>query len=162
VKLDAIVLLGCRIGPFGRPSDTAARRAKRAAEAWHAGLAPWIVVSGGREWHGVAEAEALADYLVGRCEVPADAILRECRSLSTAENARYSARLLRDRGLAEVGVVTSDWHMARALDAFGRAGLGCEPLPSVSPPARRWLRAYRSVREAVSHRLDRWVTRRSP
>jgi uncharacterized SAM-binding protein YcdF (DUF218 family) len=159
VKFDAIVLLGCRIGLFGRPSDSAARRADRVAELWHEGLTSLIVVSGGRQWHGVAEANALAEYLVRHRGVPKEAILCECHSQSTAENARYSARLLTSRGLARIGLVTSDWHIARALGAFRRAGLACEPLPALSPPARYWVRVCRTVREVVSHQLDRWRAR---
>ncbi len=162
MKLDALVLLGCRIGPYGRPSTTAVWRADRAAEAWREGLAPWIVVSGGRHWHGVSEADALADYLVQHGGVPRAAILPERRSLSTTENAWYSARLLKDRGLLHVGVVTSDWHITRALGAFRRVGQSCDPVPALSPPVRWWFRAYRWVREVVSHQLGRWFARGRP
>jgi uncharacterized SAM-binding protein YcdF (DUF218 family) len=159
VMLDAIVLLGCRIGPSGWPSETARRRAERAADAWHQRMAPLVVVSGGRRWHGLTEAEALENYLAERRGVPRTAILRECCSLSTSENARFTARLLRARGLVEIGIVTSDWHIPRAMGAFRRMGLSCQALPAPSPPTRRWLRAYRSVREAVSQRLDSWLAR---
>ncbi len=159
VRFDALVLLGCRIGPCGRPSSTAACRADRAARAWHDDLAPLVVVSGGRSWHGVTEADALADYLVAFCGLPPGAILRESDSLSTRQNAWYTARLLKRGGWfadGRLGVVTSDWHMRRALGAFRHVGLRCEPLAAPSPPTRWSVRVYRMLREAASQQLDRW------
>lgn len=143
--LDAIVLLGCRIGPDGKPAAAARRRALRAARAWHEGMAPVIVASGGRRWHGVAETEALGNELVA-LGVDRDAIVGEWHSLTTLGNAVYSAKLLRDRGGRRVGVVTCDWHMPRALASFRLVGLEAEALPAESPPvpiSRRLLRALR-------------------
>lgn len=47
MSLDALVLLGCRIEPDGRPSAAGQRRARALADAFHAGRAPLCVVSGG-------------------------------------------------------------------------------------------------------------------
>lgn len=152
--LDAIVLLGCRIGPGGVPSSTAARRAARAARVWHEGQAPLIVVSGGRLWHGVAETDALARELV-RLGVRPDRIVNEWWSLTTAENARHSARLLRELDCVRVGVVTCDWHMPRALSSFRRQGLQVTGLPAQTPPRPLAQRAWRTLRERGAAWLDR-------
>jgi uncharacterized SAM-binding protein YcdF (DUF218 family) len=149
MTLDAIVVLGCRIEPSGRPCSAAMRRADRAARAWREGLAPLVVVSGGRRWHGVAEADALTRYLAETCGVPQAAILGEYRSLSTRENAWCVAQLLRRRAAHGVGVVTCDWHIRRALTAFRAAGLLCEPLPAACPPRPPWLRAWHWLTESI-------------
>jgi cyclophilin family peptidyl-prolyl cis-trans isomerase len=96
----------------------------------------------------VVEADAMREELV-RAGVPADAIVRERCSLSTRENARFTAALLRRRGMRRVTVVTCDWHLPRALAAFRRAGLEVEGFaaPSVAVPWRR--RVVRWGRERV-------------
>lgn len=152
--LDAIVLLGCRIGPGGTPAAAARRRAQRAAVAWREGIAPLIVASGGRRWHGVAESKALKNELI-KLGVAPEAVVEERRSLSTLGNARYSARLLRARGSRHVGVVTCDWHMPRALSSFRLFGLDPVALPAESPP----ISAFRRLRRAIGERVSWWLSR---
>src|SRR5262245_15980530 len=54
-RADAIVVLGCRVMPSGRPTTAAARRARTAAEAYFRGVAAHVVASGGRRWGGQIE-----------------------------------------------------------------------------------------------------------
>src|SRR5580698_5581707 len=49
-----------------------------------------LIASGGRSWGGVVEADAMAEALVA-LGVPVDVIVRERASLTTRDNARYSA-----------------------------------------------------------------------
>lgn len=154
VSLDAIVLLGCRVEADGRPSDAGRRRARAAAEAFKGGVAPRIVVCGGRRWHGVSEAEALSAEL-RRQGVPESAIVPELLSLSTTENARYALRLLGAH--PHVAVVTCDWHLPRALASFQRVGFRAEGIPAPSPSISGTAWLVRSLREAVSAAVDRAV-----
>jgi uncharacterized SAM-binding protein YcdF (DUF218 family) len=153
VSLDAIVLLGCRIGTRRRPTGAARRRTERAARAWREGAAPVIVVSGGRRWHGVCEADALRDLLLG-AGVPARCVVTERRSRSTLQNARFAGEVLRARGATEVGIVTCDWHLRRALSAFRRLGFRVVGLAAPSPPAGRWRSLVIGGRERLSSVLD--------
>lgn len=50
--------------------------------------------------------------------VPRSAILMECDSVSTAENARLSTPILRSHGCTNVVLVTSWYHARRALNCF--------------------------------------------
>ncbi len=153
MKVDALVLLGCRVDGLGRPSAPARRRAERTAAAYR-DLAPsFVIASGGRRWDGMLEADALGQILVS-LGVDENAIVRERESLTTRENARYSARLLRERGVSEVGVVTCDWHLARALECFRREGVQAEGIPAASPPVSPFERRVRSVRERLALRLE--------
>jgi len=154
VSFHAVVLLGCRVGRNGALPGAARRRAARAAEAWHRGCAPVILVSGGRRWHGVSEADALRQQLVAD-GVPEEALVLERRSCSTRENARYAVDLLRARSATHIGVVSCDWHLPRAVWAFRRHGLSAFGLPAVSPPVGRLQRWYRHGRERLSWVLDR-------
>jgi uncharacterized SAM-binding protein YcdF (DUF218 family) len=54
----------------------------------------------------------------------------EERSRTTAENARYSAILLRQAGIDRVILVTDAMHMRRARQSFERAGIRVTPGPT--------------------------------
>ena len=81
----------------------------RAAELYKAGLAPWVVFSGGLGrntaglWHG-SEAERFA-ALAMDAGVPAEAILLETRSANCAENYRFTRDLLAARGIPAARVL---------------------------------------------------------
>jgi uncharacterized SAM-binding protein YcdF (DUF218 family) len=156
---DAIVVLGCRVFPSGRPAAPGARRAARAAEAYRDGVAPWVIASGGRRWGAQVEARVLAAEL-RRAGVPAHAILQDLWSLTTHENAIFSAALLRRVGARRAAIVTCSWHMARALQNFHDVGIDACGLPAsrVGEPvvARAWQRGH----EVVSMWLDARAMRR--
>jgi uncharacterized SAM-binding protein YcdF (DUF218 family) len=150
---DAIVVLGCRILASGRPSAPASRRAARAAEAFRQGVAPLVVLSGGRRWGALVEARALGRELV-REGVPAGAIVEELWSLNTYENAVFSAALLRRKGARRVAVVTCPWHLDRALRDFRLVGIEAWGLPALDVPAGAPWRLFRWAKEAVCGLLD--------
>jgi uncharacterized SAM-binding protein YcdF (DUF218 family) len=155
VRFDALVLLGCRVAREGLPGP-AARRVARAAAAYHEGQSARIVVSGGRAWAGLVEADVLAAALEAQ-GVPRSALMLERASLSTLENARWSAPLLAEFGARTVGIVSCDWHLARALWCFRRAGVTAEAVPAPSPPVPALRRSLRGVKERGAWLLDRAV-----
>jgi uncharacterized SAM-binding protein YcdF (DUF218 family) len=152
-RADAIVVLGCRIAPSGSPAPPAARRAATAATAFLGGAAPWIVVSGGRRWGSHIEARAMARAILG-AGVPASAVIEELCSLSTRENAVFSAAVLRRLGARRAAIVTCPWHMARALASFRAAGVDAIPLPTERPDLPPLSRLYLAAHEIVCRRLD--------
>jgi len=131
LRADAIVVLGCRILPSGRPGAPAVRRAAAAASAYQSGVAPWVIASGGRRWGGQAEARVFRREL---CEagVPDAAIIEELCSLSTYENAIFSAAVLRrlaGKPRPRAAIVTCPFHMPRALSNFRATGVDASPFP---------------------------------
>ncbi len=100
VQADALVVLG---GDQGR--------AERAAELYHQGAAPAIVVTG----YGDC---LLNIRTLQRQGVPADAIIAEPAALTTLENATKSVPLLRALRAHRVIIVTSWYHSRRALACF--------------------------------------------
>jgi len=54
----------------------------------------------------------------------------ESHSLNTQENAKYSAQILESKGIHRILLVTSAYHMQRALAAFHNAGIDAIPAPT--------------------------------
>jgi len=151
---DAIVVLGCRPGGSQRGQAALSRRAERAARAFHDHDCEAVIASGGRRWLGTPEADLLADALVG-LGVPRGAVIRELCSLSTIENAWYSAELLRAGGYLRPAIVTCDWHMPRALQCFYSVGIGAIGLCAITPERPVTTRLSDFVRERTKQFLDR-------
>lgn len=158
LKADAIAVLGCVVRHDGRPSAPLARRIALGARLFHEGVAPRVVVSGGRRWGDHVEAAVMRDGLRA-AGVPAAAIAMELCSLSTAENCLYVTRWLRQRDLSRVLVASCAWHLPRALAGFRRLGVEALAPPEDwcgTPPASRWLRG----RELACRLMDRAMMRR--
>lgn len=162
MAFDAIAVLGCRLGEQGRLLGTARRRVEHAARVFRDGGAAVVIASGGKVWFGVSEADAFGAALI-ELGVPAASVLRERRSLTTRGNARYVAELARERGFGNLGIVTSDWHMPRALAAFARFGVAAGACPAPTPDASLRGRLYRYASERVRGLGDsvsaRWFDR---
>jgi len=84
----------------------------------------------------VSEAEVMRDLAL-LAGVPDAAVLCEPTSNNTVENAANTARLLRQRGLSRVVLVSDRTHLLRAtllfrlagLEVVGRAGVSSRSLP---------------------------------
>lgn len=97
--------------------DTAART-KHAVELYQHGWAPLIVFSGAAEDKaGPSNAAAMRLDAIS-LGVPASDILIEELSENTKQNARLTHELLKDHGISEVILVTSGYHMRRAMLEF--------------------------------------------
>jgi uncharacterized SAM-binding protein YcdF (DUF218 family) len=89
-----------------------------------------VIVSGGNpQHHEASEADTYLPYLL-RKQVPRPDIVLENRSLNTYENARNVAALLQSTPYDSLILVTSAYHMRRALLDFHRFGLAPEPVIS--------------------------------
>lgn len=118
--VDAIVVLGAPLRRDGNLSLAGRERVEEGARLWHQGLAPLLVFSGGAA-HSAAEAPAMA----ARAEelgVSPEALLVECESRTTAENAKFTAALLRERGVKRVWVVSQPFHLRRGRRLLRQAG----------------------------------------
>ncbi|BDB22687.1 YdcF family protein [Cupriavidus sp. P-10] len=118
-----------------------------------------VVVSGGQDFGlRCVEADIMADYLVARGIAP-DKVFREGRSTSTEENLVFSRRLLEGQGVdgaSAIVVVTSDFHVRRAVGIARKAGsVEAFGVGAVTPSYLRfnaWLREYFAA-------ISSWVLR---
>ncbi|NYT59053.1 YdcF family protein [Alcaligenaceae bacterium] len=172
---DAIVVLGGHTAngrqnwfePYD--SDTATTRINRAAALYKAGRAPLIIVSGAALEGDVSEAQVMAKALKQR-DIPDSAIIMESRSLTTHQNAAYTAQILKEHGIQHILVVTSALHMPRAMAVFDKLGVSAVAAPlkpqivvpddprfSFWQPDTRALAASRSIVKEYVGLLVYWV-----
>jgi len=145
VQADVIVVLGGGSGE--RPARAAALFQERAA--------PLVLVTG----YGDCESNT---HLLNQAGVPATALIAECNSHSTKQNAQFSGNQLRSHGVHRVILVTSWYHSRRALACFRHFAPGFE---YYSRPAyfglerREWSRTGvgRYVRAEFLKTIGYWV-----
>ncbi len=147
----AIVVLGARVQDDGEASPTLRARAEHGAELFKLGLAPMLFFSGGIGDFEPSEASVAAKVAIA-AGVPQERCVLEEKSHSTRENARFTAELLRARGITEVIVVSDPYHLFRARWLFEREGLTVTTSPALNAERHRsWaLRATWTLRELVS------------
>lgn len=121
-SFDAILLLGVGLGENDQPTEEMRARVKAAADAYREGHAPVIVACGGvTPGHHVSEADVMAE-LLDKEGVPQSAVLKEDKSQITIENMKFAANMLGGAKKRRVLVVTSDYHLRRAVLTAMRAG----------------------------------------
>lgn len=157
---DAIVVAGCKVDPGGVPSQTLRRRVRRAVELYREGRAPLLVTTGGVGDHPPAEAEVAARVAIA-LGVPAEAILREDRSTTTEENARFSAEVV-PASVRRVLVVSDTYHILRCERLFGRHYAEARGTGSVPSPSVRVRYALREVGALAVETVRGWINAPPP
>lgn len=126
------VVLGGGVLRDGTPSEASRRRVVRAAQLYHEGSAKMILFSTGATSPGaISEAAAMARF-ARTLGIPRQAVILEEQSRNTAQNAKFSAAILKKRGIEQVLLVTDSVHMFRALESFRYHGIQAEPVPAVA------------------------------
>ena len=133
---DAIVVMGAAQYD-GRPSPLFAARLDHAIALFHEGVAPRLVLTGGkREGDRTTEAASGRAYAI-RHEVPEDAILAEDTSRTTLQSIRGVEALMRDAGLETAVFVSDPSHMLRVLRMAADVGIEAYGSPTRTSPLER-------------------------
>ena len=163
-RSDAIVVLGAAQYD-GTPSPVLAARLDHALDLYRKHLAPFIVVTGGRQTGDrFTEATASATYLQQR-GVPDSAILRETTGRSSWESLAASERFLEQRGELEVILVSDPYHAARIKAIAHEVGLHAVTSPTRTSPIKGAGALRRMASESVRVAAGRlfgyqWLERR--
>lgn len=133
---DAIVVMGAAQYD-GRPSPVFKARLDHAIDLYHAGVAPVLIVTGGkREGDRTTEAASAREYAIDH-DVPADAILAEDRSRTTLQSIRAVAGVMGEAGLSSAVFVSDPSHMLRVLRMADDAGIDAYGSPTRTSPLER-------------------------
>jgi uncharacterized SAM-binding protein YcdF (DUF218 family) len=169
----AIVLLGgamrgdTHMGTFADLNEQADRLVYAVA-LYKAGKAPLLLLTGGAIVGGRTEAEQMRD-LLAVMGIPDNGMLLENQSRDTHDNAVFSAKTLKERGIHRVLLVTSAFHMRRAVALFEAQGIEVVPAPTdyqqlVSeavvpgwlPMVSNLSRSTHALHEMIGYQIYRW------
>ena len=143
---DAIVILGAQVKADGTPSVQLQWRMDTAYELWQEH--PCLIVTCGAQGSDepAPEGEVMRDYLLEK-GVPDDQILVDSTSVNTKQNLQNAAELLKGTGTEKIAIVTSDYHLPRAMALAEDMGLTATGKGSPTK-AEYWLKNH--AREALS------------
>ncbi len=147
-KYDAIIVLGAQVKPDGEPSIQLQWRIDAAAKAWHE--SPCLIVTCGAQGSNEPAPEALVmrEELIAQ-GVSADMILTDAQSFNTRQNIVHAAELLAPHDADTVVIVTSDYHLPRAMAIAEDEGLTATGIASPTKQGLRfWAKNY--GREALA------------
>jgi uncharacterized SAM-binding protein YcdF (DUF218 family) len=131
--VDAIVILGTA-QYNGVPSPDLKARLDQALDAYQHGLAPFIVVTGGKmEGDNYTEAETSKSYLVD-AGVPEDAFLMEDQGRSSWQSMQGAAAVLDAAGLHRVLIVSDGFHIFRLKLMAEELGLSAVGIAAEESP----------------------------
>lgn len=134
---DVIVVLGGSTHSAVYPRqmveiDSAGDRILYAFSLYQQGKADHLLLTGGAiDWMNsdINPATDMAS-LFGVLGIPQNALWLVTDSRNTYEDALYSAKLLREKGISRIILVTSAFHMPRSVGLFEKQGLEVIPAPT--------------------------------
>ena len=146
---DVIIVLGAQIGHDGLPKPVLERRLNMALSLYNADYAPAIIVTGAQgSDEPMTEALSMQRYLV-KNGIDSSVIFCEDMSYSTHENLAYAKIIMEEKGYETALIVTSDYHLWRALSIAEDLGIQASAAGALGAIA--WYQTIRNhVRETLS------------
>jgi uncharacterized SAM-binding protein YcdF (DUF218 family) len=153
---DAIVVFGAA-EYAGRPSPVLKARLDRGLELYRRGLAPLVIVTGGRgKDPNFSEGTVGRNYLAGK-GIPDSALIAETQSDDTNESSERVAAILRANGKKTCLAVSDAYHMYRIKLMMAEQGITTYASPRPweirTPRWERWLYCLREVLSITLWRL---------
>lgn len=145
-NFDALIVLGAQVKADGTPSVQLGLRVNAAFAAWQKHPCTIVACGGQGADEPRPEGDVMRDLLLA-LGVPEHQVISEPTSVNTRENLRRAKALLAGQELRMVGIVTSDYHVPRALMLAADEGLTATGIPAATKP-EYWLKNH--VREALS------------
>ncbi len=147
---DAIIILGSQVLPDGTPNIQLKWRLDKALEMLKNRSVPVVVCGAKGADEPLPEAEAMRNYLM-KAGIDGKLILTDPDSFNTRENLQNAARLLEGLegyDVRKVLIVTSDYHLPRALALAEDEGFIASGVPS--PTLGGWNTVRNYGRETIA------------
>lgn len=148
-RADCLIVLGARIRPDGQMSHALQYRCETALRLWREGLAKTIFLCGGQcTMDPCPEAGVMKAFFLEN-GVPAECLIVEDQSTNTIQNLRNAKAIMEERGCTCAAMITSDYHLTRALWIARDVGIDVWGIAAPSPHTPKGFIKTRS-KEAAS------------
>jgi uncharacterized SAM-binding protein YcdF (DUF218 family) len=127
-QADAIVVFAGGVGESGKAGGGAQERLARAVELYRAKYAPVLILSSGYVY-SFQEADVMRAMAIDQ-GVPDSAIMLEQRATNTLQNVKFVDDILRDRRWTSILLVSSPYHMRRAVLVWKKQDPGVQVVPT--------------------------------
>ena len=149
-----VLILGAGVLPDREPTQVLQSRLDTGLELFRQGKGSWFLVSGDNRALNYNEPKAMRRWLLKR-EVPPELVISDYAGRRTYDSLRRAQAVF---GVNRMIIVTSDFHLARALYLARRLGLDAYGVaaPTDAHTLRQRLGLY--LREYVARHLATWDT----
>jgi vancomycin permeability regulator SanA len=148
----AVLVLGAGVYGDGEPTSILEGRLRTALELYRSGKVRWFLVSGDNRQSNYNEPQAMRRWLI-RQGVPPTHIVSDYAGLRTWDSLKRAQAVF---GRHQVVIVTSDFHLPRALYLADRLGLVAWGVPARTGD-RPWPARVRFwAREYIARHLALW------
>lgn len=134
VAADAVVVFAGGVGESGQAGGGYQERVKHAVDLYQAGYASRVVFSSGYVF-AFREAEVMKALAVS-LGVPAQDVILETEAANTRENVTFVTRIVREHGWSRVLLVSSPYHMRRAVLTWREAAPAVTVVPTPVPQSQ--------------------------
>jgi len=128
LNADAIVILGGGSYSSGFLTEDTMNRVMGGYMVYKKTKLP-VIVSGGAIEENFSDSKAMAEILK-EFGVEENKLIEENKSRDTSQNALYVAQICKQRDFKKIILITSAYHMKRALKNFEKTGLQVLPYPA--------------------------------
>jgi uncharacterized SAM-binding protein YcdF (DUF218 family) len=136
---DCIVVFAGGVGESGTAGGGYQERVKQAADLYRAGYAAHVIVSSGFVF-AFREAEVMR-ALAADNGVPVSAVELETSATNTHENVLFSRAILESHGWRRILLVSSPYHMRRAMMTWHKAAPDIEVTATPAPVSQFYAHA---------------------
>jgi uncharacterized SAM-binding protein YcdF (DUF218 family) len=138
-RADAIVVFGGGVGESGQAGGGYQERVKQAVDLYRQGFAPRVVISSGFVF-AFKEADVMRS-LAAANGVPESAIVLELEAANTRQNVMFTDAILEKNGWRRILLVSSPYHMRRALLTWKKAAPQIDVVPAPVPSSQFYAHA---------------------
>jgi len=147
-----VLILGAGVLPDREPTQVLQSRLDTGLELFGCGKGSWFLVSGDNRASNYNEPKAMRRWLLRR-GVPANLVVSDFGGRRTYDSLKRAHAVF---GITRVVVVTSDFHLPRALFLARRLGLDAYGVPAGTGVMARRQRLGLWFREIVARHLATW------
>jgi len=154
-QADSIVVFAGGVGESGQAGGGYQERVRHAVELYRAGYAQRMIFSSGYEF-AFREAEVMRALAVSQ-GVPENAILLETMAANTYQNVTFVHSLLERAGWNRILLVSSPYHMRRALLTWASQAPEVEVVPTPVPGSQFYTHARGATWEQIRGLLHEYA-----